>query len=316
MIENCCNKYISPLERRQECSSKNVINFHMDDDAEQIRALADALRALERALAGSSIARELGAISGAIGQMEGVASTPANELRILHGALTDFAMLSGVALGILGVRDALVLLGGPKVWIAAGALGAISIALNAFPRLFEDAASSAEDFAESLAGLTHLEKLQHLQELTKRLEELDQAWAAALDPDISTIELLEGMVGLEGGARDLHREITALEEMVGIFDQGQLDAAINTAKMEEAIGDAAGAISNLKTAYQEAFDAAYASINAQLGLFDRMNFEASKAKLSGKIKNARVSLQRFASDFFLSLTTPATVFSSSQTHFP
>ncbi|MCL2588369.1 MAG: hypothetical protein FWD84_03065 [Oscillospiraceae bacterium] len=206
----------------------------------------------------------------------------------MHGTLTDFSMLSGVALAILGVRDALVALGGPKVWIATGVLGAISLALNALPRLFGNATEPAREFAEALAngtsGLdTRLDKLKRLHDLYEEqpglMEELRIAhdnWVDALGTD-RVDEALDRFIALQDEAYNLQGKITALEDVVGTFGDGQLDAAIQTAIMEGAIEDAAEAVSSLKAAYQAAYDAALASINSQLGLFDRMNFEASKA---------------------------------------
>ena len=156
-----------------------------------------------------------------------------------------------------------------------------SSAWNAISSVFRTTEAAAHDLNQAFD--THLDKLKRLQELYEQhpglKEEVTQAywdWLEALGTE-GADEAYERFSALGEVLNNLEGEITALEDVVGSFSQEQLNAAINTAIMEAAIGDAADAISSLKTAYQQAFDAAYASISAQLGLFGRMSFEAGKA---------------------------------------
>ena len=169
-------------------------------------------------------------------------------------------------------------------------IGGIVAAVNLLARAFDNARGPANDFAAALADGTadleaYLGKMDRLEELHRRYPELAAelweaiaAWHAVIGSgdEEATAEAVERITTLQDSIRDLREEKGYLEEATRGVDRAQLDAAINTAIMEGAIDDAAEAVSNLITAYQEAYDAALSSINAQLGLFDRMNFEASR----------------------------------------
>ncbi|MCL2588367.1 MAG: hypothetical protein FWD84_03055, partial [Oscillospiraceae bacterium] len=261
----------------------------LSTDANQIRNLADAMRDLERILASAGISRELEAISGSLAQMTSLAQAPVSALGTLNGTLMGFASLAGATAAIYSIRNALNTLGtSPKIAIAAVVIGGITAAINLLASAFGRGTGSANDFAEALAngtsGLdTRLDKLKRLRDLYEEQARLTEEWTEAhraLDGVLGSDELIathERFTDLGEALTNVNGEMTALQEVVGTYNKGQIEAAIQTAIMEGAIEDAAEAISSLKAAYQEAYDAALTSINSQLGLFDRMNFEASKA---------------------------------------
>ena|GEM_PF-6746549 len=157
-----------------------------------------------------------------------------------------------------------------------------SSAWNAVSSLFNGGTRAINEFAEALtnAGVdfdTHVENLRRLQELYERhpglVEEASEAYRAFMEEYMShdVAEVAEQWGSVQWELQNVNRELSALEESTGVSRQ---TAAL--ALMELAIDSAAGEIEALKAAYNVAFDTAYASINAQIGLFDRLNFEVSK----------------------------------------
>ncbi|MCL2588371.1 MAG: hypothetical protein FWD84_03075 [Oscillospiraceae bacterium] len=260
-----------------------------NNDAGQIRELTDALHDLEQALSSSGISRNLETIAGSLSGLVSNVPSSIRELDFLYRSFMAFATIGSAIAAIDGVER---VLGNLKITLSTGkiglALGAIALVVGTLGSLFRGATGPANDFAEALAngtsGLdTQLDKLKRLQDLywehtglTAELKVAHAEWRAALGTD-EAVEAFERYFDLRTELYNLNGEMTALEGVVGRFSEEQIEAAIQTAIMEGAIEDAAEAVSSLKAAYQAAYDAALASINSQLGLFDRMNFEASKA---------------------------------------
>ena len=264
-----------------------------DNDVRQIRELTDALRDLERTL-NSSITKELEAITRSLAGMAGNARAPISALDTLRGTLMDFAALSGVPLAILGVKEQLAALGGPKIAGIAAIIGAISIAVNGLVRAFGNATPAAAEFAAALAdgsaGLdTQRQRLERLLELYRRQSGLEVDLTTAgndyfelasahwNDLDFDAIDIAaERLEALQKEAREARVQMRVLREELGVFGEANVAAALNIAIIEEAIDSASIAVGRLIDAYDAAFDSAYRSITSTIGLFGRLDFESEK----------------------------------------
>ena len=159
-----------------------------NNDLRQIQELTTAIQELERTLANSNIAGALNDIVGAIEQMNGLASAPANEMRILHGVVMDFTSFSSVALSVLALKTQLIALGGPQIAAAAAIIGGISLAINLLGRAFGNNQPPVSEFTQSLNDSR--EAHQNLRNELERGQSVTAATARAL-LDLATARLAE-----------------------------------------------------------------------------------------------------------------------------